>query len=357
MLEVSVKKTIGSFKADIIFSQKKGVLSVLGSSGCGKSLTLKLITGLITPDEGKISLNAKILFDSKNNINVPTRKRNIGYVFQNYALFPHLTVEENIMFGLKSLDRRMRKDRTYEIIKKIHLSGLEKRYPGQLSGGQQQRAAIARTLAPEPDMLLLDEPFSAIDNHIKHFLEIELLEIISNNYHKPVLFVTHNIEEAYRLSDNIMLIENGNVIQSGRKDKIIDYPSTCNSARITGCKNIFDAEIVSGSGEIIEIKSGDLVFKVKKDRAKCVSGKVTACIRAHYVEINAKKNKYNNNTFECRITNVIEGVFSTTVLAECGGISFRAELSKSAIGINELIKNKKTIIRIPEDKLFLVDRC
>ena len=153
------------------------IMAILGPSGCGKTMTLKCIAGLMTPDQGKIILNEQALFDSQQGINLPARERNIGFLFQNYALFPHLTVHENIAFGIKSLPAAQRNERVQQLLSKVRMERFGHRYPAQLSGGQQQRVALARALAPEPEVLLLDEPFSALDTQVKERLEAELLEI------------------------------------------------------------------------------------------------------------------------------------------------------------------------------------
>ena len=172
MLKVNIQKELKEFDLDVDFELKSKRLGILGPSGCGKSMTLKSIAGIVNPDDGFISLNDTVYFDSSNKTNLKPQKRNVGYLFQNYALFPNMTVEENIAIGLgKDCD----KNHLYEIIKRFHLNGLEKRYPRQLSGGQQQRVALARIMAYSPDVILLDEPFSAMDTFLKEQLRLELV--------------------------------------------------------------------------------------------------------------------------------------------------------------------------------------
>ena len=177
-LKVNVQKELKEFDLDVNFELKKGCLGILGPSGCGKSMTLKSIAGIVDPDKGVVSLNADeetIYFDSNKKINLKPQKRNVGYLFQNYALFPNMTVEENVACGLsKDDDKKIVSD----MIKRFHLEGLEKRYPRQLSGGQQQRVALARILAYGPDVILLDEPFSAMDTFLKEQLRIELANLL-----------------------------------------------------------------------------------------------------------------------------------------------------------------------------------
>lgn len=284
MLEVSFEKTLGNFVLKSSFTAEKGVLGILGSSGCGKSMTLKSIAGLHSPDKGSIKLNGKVLFSSDLKINVPSRKRNIGYVFQNYALFPHLTVFKNIAYGINHLEKELRNKKVSEMIERMQLVELENHYPSQLSGGQQQRTALCRTLITEPDLLLLDEPFSALDSHIKYLLEKELITIIKNNFDGIVLLVTHNIEEAYRISNNIMVIDNGQNLQLGTKEEIIHTPANLTTARITGCKNFLNVNVLEETDTHLVLKANELVFKSAKPNMQ-VSKHMIAGIRAHYINL------------------------------------------------------------------------
>ena len=172
-LIVDIEKDFGSFYLKANIKQEKGVLGFLGESGCGKSMTLKCIAGIVKPDRGRIVLNGRVLFDSEKKINLPPQERKVGYLFQNYALFPHMTIKENIEIGLSNLSKEDKDKVVKEHLTKMKLEGFENRYPHQLSGGQQQRIAFARALACNPEILLLDEPFSALDNHLKSNMENE----------------------------------------------------------------------------------------------------------------------------------------------------------------------------------------
>jgi len=229
MLDVTIRKSLGDFKLHANFHADNEILGVLGPSGSGKSITLRSIAGIETPNEGRIVVNDRVLFDSREKVNILPRQRNIGYVFQNYALFPHLTVKENIAFGLQGLNKRDKTDRVQETLHIFRLKDRENHYPAQLSGGQQQRVSLARTLITRPDLLLLDEPFSALDNHIKRHLENELLEIIRNNFTGTVLLVTHNIEEAHRLCNRILVYAHGKSVQMGDKHEDDNDPQKLNT--------------------------------------------------------------------------------------------------------------------------------
>jgi ABC-type sulfate/molybdate transport systems ATPase subunit len=235
-LEVNLQKQLASFPLDLAFSRDRTALGILGASGSGKSMLLRCIAGLETPDRGYIRLNGRTLFDSSQGINLPSRDRKIGFVFQNYALFPHLTVAQNIAFGLRECSPSAR-DRSVAIqLHHLHLEGLENRYPHQLSGGQQQRVALARALASDPEALLLDEPFSALDAYLRSQLEQQMVVRLTN-YDGVTLFVTHNLEEAYRICPDLMVVDNGRAIAQGTKQSIFEHPGTYTTARLTGCKN------------------------------------------------------------------------------------------------------------------------
>lgn len=210
MLEVQIYKKLAEFDLDVSFQVNDNILGLMGASGSGKSMTLKCIAGIETPDQGRIVLNNRVLFDSEKKINVPIQKRNVGYMFQSYALFPNMDVYENISVGLrarkvKDVDIVVRK-----VMKQLQISELASRYPKQLSGGQRQRVALARLMAYEPDVLLLDEPFSALDEDLKEDLLRELKSELQIS--KPVVFVSHNKEEVNELCDFKYKIKLGEIV-------------------------------------------------------------------------------------------------------------------------------------------------
>ena len=243
LLKVNIQKKLKEFDLDVNFELKKRRLGILGPSGCGKSMTLKSIAGIVDPDNGVISLNTgdeTVYFDSNNKINLKPQKRNVGYLFQNYALFPNMTVEENIACGLsKEDDEKI----VSEMIKKFHLEGLEKRYPRQLSGGQQQRVALARILAYGPNVILLDEPFSAMDTFLKEQLRIELINSLKD-FDGFSIMVTHDRDEAFQFCDELIVLDEGKIIAKGDTYEIFENPRRVQVARLTGCKNISEIEII-----------------------------------------------------------------------------------------------------------------
>lgn len=248
-LIVEIKKRLGEFLLDVSLETQGGVSGLLGASGSGKSMTLMCIAGIVKPDSGTIVLNGRVLFDSERRVNLTPQKRRVGYLFQNYALFPHMTVRQNILCGLRSERSKINKERLLrEIMKPMHLIGLENRLPGQLSGGQQQRAALARILISDPEMLVLDEPFSALDSHLREQLQAETGKFLER-FGKDTLLVTHNRDEAYRLCGTIALIDSGKLIIHKPAKQLFADPESRYAAALTGCKNIVGAE-KSGEYEV-----------------------------------------------------------------------------------------------------------
>lgn len=210
MLEVQIYKKLAEFDLDISFQVDDNILGLMGASGSGKSMTLKCIAGIEMPDQGRIVLNNRVLFDSEKKINVPIQKRNVGYMFQNYALFPNMNVYENISVGLRARKVKDVDIVVQKVMQQFRIFELASRYPKQLSGGQRQRVALARLMAYEPDVLLLDEPFSALDEDLKEDLLQELKSELQIS--KPVIFVSHDKEEVNYLCDLKYKIKQGEII-------------------------------------------------------------------------------------------------------------------------------------------------
>lgn len=242
LLKVDIHKELKEFDLDVDFELKNGCLGILGPSGCGKSMTLKSIAGIVDPDKGIVSLTTgeeTVYFDSEKKINLKPQKRNVGYLFQNYALFPNMTVEENVGIGASNSDENV----VSEMIRRFHLEGLEKRYPRQLSGGQQQRVALARIMAYGPDVILLDEPFSAMDTGLKEKLRRELANFL-NNFNGFSVLVTHDRDEAFQFCEELIILDKGKIIAKGKTVDLFENPGKVEVARLTGCKNISKIEII-----------------------------------------------------------------------------------------------------------------
>ncbi len=241
-ISVHIRKELGSFDLNINFDESSKRIGILGASGSGKSMTLKGIAGIVHPESGLIQLDGRTLFDSKQKVDLKPQQRRVGYLFQNYALFPTMTVEQNIAAGLKG-SRAENVVRTQEMIRKFQLEGLERRLPSQLSGGQQQRVALARIMAYQPDVILLDEPFSALDSYLKDHMQEELIEML-RDYEGTVIMVSHSRDEIYRFSERLLIIDQGEIIEHGDTKEIFAHPVTKTAAMLTGCKNFSAARIL-----------------------------------------------------------------------------------------------------------------
>lgn len=218
------------------------ILVLLGPSGSGKTSILRSIAGLHRACAGQVICQGKNWFDSEKRINIPTQQRSVGFLFQHYALFPHMNAEQNISTALGHLDKNQRRQRTQQLLSMVHMQGLEQRLPGQLSGGQQQRIALARALARDPSVLLLDEPFSAVDQQTRRKLVRELVQLRAQ-LNIPIIHVTHDLNEARRIANKICVIHHGKSLQLDTPTNIMSKPLTREIASLIGHYNIFSAEI------------------------------------------------------------------------------------------------------------------
>lgn len=237
VLEANVERQLESFTLRTQVHAGAGAVGLLGPSGSGKSMTLRMIAGLTQPSSGRIALNGHTLYDEAAGVNVPTAQRRIGVVFQQYALFPHRTVLDNVTFGLSALPAKERRARAEGLMSTMGLADLAQRFPRELSGGQAQRVALARALAMDPDALLLDEPFAALDPHLRRQTEEQMRATLAT-FNGPVVFVTHDMEEAFRFCSELIVLADGKVIARGPRQRLFDDPGTVTAARLTGCKNI-----------------------------------------------------------------------------------------------------------------------
>lgn len=275
----------------------------MGASGCGKSMTLKCIAGIEKPDKGRIVVDGITLFDSEKNINLPPQQRHVGLMFQNYALFPNMTVLQNIRTGTKrEKDKTKRENSVHQIMASFGLTQLAARYPHQLSGGQQQRVALARILVSNPRILLLDEPFSALDIHLRFRLEQEVRSVI-RTFGKAVLLVSHDQDEVYRMADSIAIMNNGGIEACGDKKAAFAAPRTKKGAMLTGCKNI----------SAIERLSPNRIYALDWEMELSVSSMAN---NSQYVGIRMHDicQGGTENMIRCQVVEVIENLFSVTVM-------------------------------------------
>lgn len=354
-LSVDIRKRLGAFSLDASFTSDDATetLALLGASGSGKSVALKCIAGTERPDEGRIVLNDRVLFDSAAGVDVSVRERRVGYLFQSYALFPTMTVEQNVVAGVRSGSRAERLARAHEQIRAFRLDGLERLRPAQLSGGQQQRCALARIMANGPELLLLDEPFSALDGYLRWQLELELADTL-RAFPGGVVFVTHSRDEVYRMCDRVCVLTNGHSGRTVSTRELFDAPATLAEAVMSGCKNVSAATPVGDHA----LSCVDWGVTLACERE--ASGSDHAGIRAHDLRLVEADGRAvgdeggsedagvaaggtaaagdaaagaaaAGNRIPCAVARVIDNVFSTIVMcATPGGAQLRLELEKGA---------------------------
>lgn len=382
-LSVDIRKRLGDFSLDVSFKAENPAetLALLGASGCGKSMALKCVAGVERPDEGRIVLNGRVLYDSAARVNVPAQRRRVGYLFQSYALFPAMTVLDNVLVGARGATRAERLTMAARQIRAFRLEGLEGRRPAELSGGQQQRCALARIMASEPELLLLDEPFSALDGYLRWQLELELADTL-RAFPGGVVFVTHSRDEVYRMCDRVCVLTDGRGGRTVPTRELFDAPVTLAEALISGCKNVSPA--VPVGPETLDCAD----WGVRLACGRAVAGCAHAGIRAHFLRIveadgrpvdtigdvatgfgsargqgeqcAASRSRVvarsrAENRIPCTVARVIDNVFSTIVMcATPGGACLRVELGKdawAALGCPARV----TLQVAPSDVMPLVD--
>jgi len=328
-ISVNIRKRMGDFFLDVNFEAGNEVLALLGSSGCGKSMTLKCVAGVLKPDEGRIVLDGRVLFDSREGINLPPQERGVGLLFQNYALFPNMTVAGNILSVLRKERGERRREKLATLLEKFYLQGLESHYPSQLSGGQQQRVALARILASDPALVMLDEPLSALDTYLRWQLETELLRLLEQ-FEGTTLYVSHNRNEVYRICRKVCVMHQGMSEPVCGVADLFEKPGTLSAALLSGCKNYSRIErlsprTVSAQDWGVELTCGDDV----PEDSRYIG------VRAHYLKIVEGPGE---NTFACKVQRKAEDVFETILMVRPGtngsgraNSNLRIELPKDAV--------------------------
>lgn len=302
MLTVDIRKKLGDFQLEVRFEAGDECLALLGASGCGKSVTLRCVAGIMTPDEGRIVLDGVTLYDSAAKIDLPPQRRNVGYLFQNYALFPNMTVRQNIAAAVK--DRKRRREETEVQLRRFRLENAAEQRPRQLSGGQQQRTALARILAAEPRAILLDEPFSALDNYLKYQLEVELAETLER-FPGTILWVSHDRNEVFRNCRRVCVLDRGRSQGTFTLRELFHQPVTEAAARLSGCENFADAV---PRGMSVFLPEWDLTLACEREVPPDIH---RIGVRAHHV---AMAEAGAPGAFPCAVRRVIQDVFSTIVL-------------------------------------------
>ncbi|MFQ5693961.1 MAG: ABC transporter ATP-binding protein [Nitrospinota bacterium] len=267
MLEYHFEKTFHAhgkpdFHLEAADAMGRELTVLFGPSGAGKSTILNMLAGIVKPDRGHAVLRGHVLFHSGRGIDLPLRQRRIGYVFQDLALFPHLSVFDNIAYGVP--DGQPRESRVRELVHHFELEGQERKYPGQLSGGQRQRVAIARTLAAEPSLLMMDEPISALDEPTRERILWDT-SALKERFAIPMLYVTHNLREAYSLADRVMVIDRGRVVETGPKERVLERPARVRTAQCIGVENLYPCRVAAVRNGEMSVRVGDLEFTLWED--------------------------------------------------------------------------------------------
>ncbi|MDD5805713.1 MAG: ATP-binding cassette domain-containing protein [Clostridia bacterium] len=299
VIELDIQKNFKGFSLNVKLKGHDGTMGILGASGSGKSMTLRCIAGIETPDSGKIIINGKTVFDSEAKINLRPQERRVGYLFQNYALFPTMTVEKNIACGYRG-DKGGLSQKVADYIKRYHLEGLERHLPSQLSGGQQQRVALARMMIGEPEVILLDEPFSALDGYLKDVLQRDMQNFLKD-YKGDMILVTHSRDEAYKFCDWLTLLNNGREILTGETKTVFETPEFLEAAKLTGCKN-FSAMQKMGEREVYALDWGIMLHT-----SQPVTDDITHVgIRGHWIR---PAEHDGDNCMAVRVVEYIESTF------------------------------------------------
>ncbi|GMR05255.1 MAG: ABC transporter ATP-binding protein [Thermodesulfobacteriota bacterium] len=309
-MKVELKKSFDGFNLDVSLTLREDLLVLFGPSGAGKSQILKMISGIVKPDAGVVTVGGQTLFDSAAGVDLPIRERRIGHLFQDYALFPHMTVYGNIAYGITHLDRASVREKVAELIAVMRLAGFEGRFPHELSGGQKQRCALARTLAAGPRLLLLDEPFSALDYQVREKLRADLLNI-HRLYPITTVLVTHDLEEAYMLGHRIAVLNNGRIEQTGGRDDVFYRPVTRNVARFMGARNIFSGRVSSLDASVVTLASpgiGEIKANIHPGSRPLAPGmEVSFCIRPEEIIVIRPDRVLDGRVQD----NIIEGVIES----------------------------------------------
>ncbi len=347
-LLVDIEKQMGDFHLDVSFDTGDGFHGLLGPSGCGKSMTLRCIAGVARPDRGHIEVNGVTLFDSEHGIDLPPQQRNVGLLFQNYALFPNMTVEQNLRTVTRGMERREADRRIDSILHRFHLENRRGHLPRQLSGGEQQRTALARILLTDPRILLLDEPLSALDSYLRWQTELELMETLED-FAGTVVLVTHNRKEVYRMCRTVSVLDHGRAKGAHGTEKLFRHPRTLQECLLSGCKNYSRAELLP-DGRLYAADWG--VTLTVADRPE---GPVSYVgIQSHDI---LPVNEEGENVVSCHIQRLIRDVNSAIVMTDTPGGTednsrFHAELSGEQWDVREGRKELK--LYLPPDKLMLL---
>ncbi len=365
-LTLRLKKSFGDFSLGLSLALGDDLTVLFGPSGAGKSLVLRLISGIERPDEGVVEICGERVFDRGAGIDIPIRERRVGFLFQDYALFPHMSVYENIAYGLRGPGgpgwpgRAEIRTMVGELLGIMRLTGLEERYPHELSGGQKQRVALARTLAASPRILLLDEPFSALDYQVREKLRRDLLRI-HERFPITIVLVTHDLEEAFMMGSSIAVINNGQVEQFGSTEDVFYRPSTRNVARFVGIRNIFTGVVVECSGRAVTLRSratGLIRATLPEGRVLNKGQKVDFCIRPEEIPVvragRAMEEARRTNVISGRITSVTGMGTMHSVFVEAGSCQLKVDLPNFVMRDLSLAEGHDISLLLKKENIWII---
>ena len=323
-LTVKIEKKLNDFQLCVNFETSGALLALLGASGSGKSVTLRCIAGLMTPDRGRIVLNGRVLYDSEAKIDLPPQKRRVGYLFQSCALIPHMTVARNVELGLRGLPKRERRAAALRWLERFHLADFADALPATLSGGERQRAALARTLAAEPEAILLDEPFSALDDYLKWQLELELAKTLED-YGGDAILVTHSRDEVCRLAKTVCILDRGRSQPLCSTAEMMTAPGSLGAALLSGCKNVSPVTVQPDGSLFCAAWAWTLPpLKTLLESSKAPEKLTHVGVRAHSLRPGP-----GAVSLPCTVDRVIDNVFSDIVMLRTPGPELlRMELPK-----------------------------
>ena len=358
-LSVDIGRRLTDFTLEAAFEAPPGFTMLLGPSGGGKTTLLNCIAGLVRPGRGRIALGGAVLFDSASRIDVPVQNRRVGYVFQNLALFPHLTVAQNVQYGIMRIPPGERRQRMMALLESFRIPHLADRKPGQISGGERQRAALARSLVTDPAVLLLDEPLVALDNAAKSRI-LDDLRAWNAAHSIPIVFVTHAPEEAFALGERVVVLEAGRIVAHGMPQEVLATPRHETVAQIVGFENVFDAAVTAlheNQGTMVcQLERTDCELEVPLIRAG-IGDPVRIAIRAGDIMISAERphGLSARNTLHGRIQSIHrEGV--TVILRVDAGVTFQVHVTPSAANELELVSGREVWLVIKTYSCNLVQR-
>jgi molybdate transport system ATP-binding protein len=336
-LVARIKKRLGSgnahaFTLDVNIHAGDGVTVLFGSSGAGKTTILRAIAGIVPPDEGKIVLGDNVYFDSTAGIHLPIQQRKLGYVFQNHVLFPHLTAEQNVLYGIRPDSKHSARERVRDLFALLSIEKTAARYPHDLSGGEQQRIALARALASNPLLMLLDEPLSSVDVATRSRL-LEEIAVIQHKAGIPFLYVTHNHSEAVRLGNRMYVIDSGNIIQEGTPLEIFNKPQTESVAKVIGTENIFMGAILQHHSEdgTTLVDANSCLIELPYNGLP-IGNHITVGVRSEDIIVSRERLTQTSarNVLPGKIQRILCDIDRTELVVDCG-IDFKVSVTSAAV--------------------------